>query len=241
MEIKASWRILDPAKGDDTSRYYCRNALIYIDSNHTVNKKALYLRAKVGLVGMHIIRKTAKFGSMMIWSTFEHVDNTPDSPQEAQMNPKKKWSYYNPLCLNCLPNDTPAFQKGDDKRYRWDSTPPYGKRYAVRAPSQPALGLFGTQAVRTYPVYTYTALMSNAWQAKLKGTVWANYKLVGSQWQSGETIPAPNAPALLANTTLETFIQPTASCITCHGDAKLISGKDTVRTDLSFVFAFYPK
>ncbi|HYF30929.1 MAG TPA: hypothetical protein VD993_07405 [Chitinophagaceae bacterium] len=239
IEIKASWRILDHTKGDDTTRFYCRNAIIYIDSGHVVNHKPLVIRAKVGLVGMHIVRKTQKF-DMMIWSTFEHIDNTPDDPQSAQMDTRKKWSFYNPECLNCLPNDTPAFQQGDNKRYRWDSTPPWAKRYAVPAPSQPG-DSFGTQVVRVYPVYKYTNRINDAWRAQLRGTVWVNYRLIGSQWQSAETFPPPNAPALLANATLETYIQPTASCITCHGDAKIKFGAATIPTDLSFIFPVYAK
>jgi hypothetical protein len=61
IEIKASWRILLPATGDDTSRYYCRKATIFIDSLHTRNHKPLLItNVTVGMVGMHIVRKTAK-------------------------------------------------------------------------------------------------------------------------------------------------------------------------------------
>jgi hypothetical protein len=242
IEVKASWRMLYPAQGDDTSRFYCRNALVYIDSAHTVNGKPLLIKVKVGLVGMHIVRKTAKFGVRQIWSTFEHIDNTPDNAQEAQMNTKKKWSYYNQLCLNCVPNDTPAFQVGDNQVYKWDSAAPYAARYAVSAPSQPALGKFGTQAVRVYPIYYYTEKINQAWRAKLKGSVWANYRLIGSQWQLAESFPPPNAPAMLGNTTLETYIQPTASCITCHGDFAAINFKgNKILTDMSFIFPVYAK
>jgi mono/diheme cytochrome c family protein len=158
------------------------------------------------------------------------------------MNYGKVWSFYNPACLNCVPNDTPVLQSDDNGRYRWDSVAPYGSRYAVDAPSQPG-PKYGTQAVRAYPVYKYTEQMNQIWRAKLKGTVWANYKLIGTQWQSGETFPPPNAPALLANTTLETYIQPTASCITCHGEAGIRMGKDSAKipTDLSFVFPVYAR
>ncbi len=246
MEIKASWRILDPSKGDDTSRYYCRNAVIYIDSLHTVSGTPLVVRAKVGLVGMHIIRKTKKLSTRMVWSTFEHIDNTPDSPQDAQMHPKRRWSFYNPDCLNCPPNDTPAFQPGDNKQYRWNSTPPYASQYAVAAPGQDLKDSFGTQVLRMYPVYYYTEQINQLWQGKLKGTVWANYRLIGSQWQLAEVFPPPTAPNYLANTTLETYIQVNASCITCHGFASVNyvpTPGDTVniQTDLSFLFPVYAK
>ena len=240
IEVKAAWRILDSSKGDDYSRFYTRDAIIFIDGAHVVNNQQLQFKAKVGLVGMHIIRKTAQFPKKMIWSTFEHIDNVPDDPQEAQMN-KKRWSFYNSDCLNCIPNDTPAFQQGDNKVYRWDSTAPWAKRYAVKAPSQNNVGpFFGTQAMRLYPIYKFTEQVNDAFRAKLKGTIWANYRLIGSQWQKGETVH-PDAPAYLANTTLETYIQPTSSCIGCHGGARVIFGKDTVHTDLSFIFPIYAK
>ena len=238
IEIKASWRILDTSKGDDPSRFYTRNAIVYIDSAHVVNGKPLSFRAKVGLVGMHIVRKTKKF-QMMIWSTFEHIDNTPDSPQEAQMDLNHRWSFYNAKCLNCALNDTPVFQDNEAK-YRWDSTPPWAKRYGVTAPSQPG-DTFGTQVSRMFPIYKYTNQINNGWRAQLKGTVWANYRLIGSQWQSAETFPPPNAPALLGNSTLETYIQSFASCISCHGGAEVKYKGERIPTDLSFIFGSYAR
>jgi len=239
MEIKAAWRILDVSKGDDPSRYYTRNAIIYVDSSSSMNNKPLMINAKVGLVGMHIIRNTKKFYQNQIWTTFEHIDNTPDDIQGAQMDTSKKWSFYNPLCLNCPLNDTPILAKTDNGVYRWAATPPYAKHYAVGAPSQSFGKIFGTQAVRQYPVYKYTEQINKIWQAKLKGTVWANYRLIGTQWQQAESHPPPNAPHFLANTTLETYIQKDASCISCHGFAgvKLPNG-NYIRTDFSFLFYF---
>lgn len=244
VEIKAAWRILDPAKGDDTSRFYCRNATVIIDGNHTTSGKPLKFRSKVGLVGLHIFRTTSTFGQG-IWSTFEHIDNTPPSPQHAQNNQSTQWSFYNPKCLNCPINEPPALMNGE-KNYKWDTVPPYAARYATRAPSQPTLGLFGTQVVREFPIYGYTEYINRLWQNKLKGTVWANYKLIGSQWQFAETFPPPNAPALLANSVQETFIQQEASCINCHQSASVgyvQKPGDTVNisTGLSFLFPVYAR
>lgn len=246
MEIKTSWRILDPAKGDDTTRYYCRNAVIYIDTAHTVSTKPLIINAKVGMVGMHIIRTTAKLSSRAIWSTFEHIDNTPDSPQAAQMDTSTRWSFYNPDCLNCPLNNPPAFLATDNKQYRWDSTAPYALRYATGSPGQDLNRGFGTQAVRVYPIWSFTEQINNLWQTKLQGTVWANYRLIGSQWQLSELFPSPTAPNNLANTTLETYIQASASCISCHSFASVsyvAAPGDTVNiaTDLSFIFPSYAK
>ena len=239
MEIKASWRILIPSLGDDTTRYYCRRATIFIDSTQTRNHKSLLLtNVKVGLVGMHIIRKTKKLSTREIWSTFEHIDNTPDNPQEAQAG-NRQWSFYNPLCLNCVPNAIPDTLKGDGGNYLWDSSMPYAKSYAVKAPGQNLPTLFGTQAVRVYPIYKYTEMINHLWQEKLKGSVWANYRLVGSQWQLSEVFPSPTAPNYLANTTLETYIQSNASCIGCHSAAFISYNNQNIKTDLSWLFYFY--
>ena len=37
MELKASWRILDPKK-DDTSRYYTSKAIVYIPASDSIQK-----------------------------------------------------------------------------------------------------------------------------------------------------------------------------------------------------------
>jgi mono/diheme cytochrome c family protein len=242
LEIKAAWRILIPSLGDDTTRYYCRKATITIDSLHTRDKKTLTLtNVTVGLVGMHIIRKTGKVSANEIWTTFEHVDNVPDNLQQAQAE-NRKWSFYNPLCLSCIPNAAPDTLAGDNGQYIWEPKMPYAADYAVNAPGQKLQQKFGTQAIRIYPVYKYTDMVNQVWQDKLKGTVWANYRLIGSQWQQAEVFPAPTAPNFLANTTLETFIQSNASCIGCHNGASVayVQNKDTTKitTNLSFVIAF---
>jgi len=246
MEIKASWRILLPAAGDDTTRYYCRKATIYIDSLHTRNKKPLLIKnVTVGLTGMHIISKTQKLNASEIWSTFEHIDNTPDNAQEAQQS-GRVWSYYNPACLNCTPNKAPDTLKGDKGQYIWETTMPYAVKYSTDAPAQQfttGQKRFGTQVVRVYPIYKYTELLNRLWQEKLKkqGSVWANYRLISSQWRSTEIFNGPTAPNFLANTTLETFIQNNASCINCHSGASVVFGKDTIKTSMSFIFPVYAK
>lgn len=238
MEIKASWRILDPALGDDTTRYYTRNALISVSKENSANGQAFTVQAKVGLVGMHIIRKTATF-PFLTWSTFEHMDNTPDDVQAAQtaQDTAKRWSFYNVLCLTCPPNVAPVPAPADSGHYKWNPKPPYAARYAVVVDGEQNNRPFGTQVTRVYPIYYRTQQVNKLWQAKLAGTVWANYRLVGTQWlQKDSTTPEPNAPSRLGNTTLETYIQLDASCITCHSFASVTYQTDTIPTDLSFIF-----
>ncbi|MDP4261970.1 MAG: hypothetical protein Q8941_05510 [Bacteroidota bacterium] len=241
MEIKTSWRILDTSKGDDPSRYYTRDAIIFISDSNSVTGKAFTIKAKVGLVGMHIIRKTGKF-TKWIWSTFEHIDNTPDNIQEAQMDqhPTIPWSFYYPSTLGLMPGIPAAFLPGDNNNYKFDPSAPYAKRYAVSVFGEAGNNkVFGTQAQRVYPIYYRTQQVNRLWRDKLKGTVWTNYKLIGSQWTIGDPgiINTPNVPAMLGNTTLETFMLTNASCISCHGGATVAVGGNTIFTDFSYMIA----
>ena len=58
----------------------------------------------------------------------------------------------------------------------------------------------------------------------MQGTVCANYRVIGSQWAAHpsngpkkDTVAVPN---ILANTTLETYIQNSSCLMTCHQYAK---------------------
>ncbi|WP_340201975.1 hypothetical protein [Ascidiimonas sp. W6] len=241
MEIKASWRILDTSKGDDLSKYYHQNAVIYISAESSATGEAFTINCIVGLVGLHIVRKTEKFKDW-IWSTFEHVDNVPDNPQQAQDQMEKQWSFYNPECLNCEPNTPPPHVAGDTVNnkvmYRWNSTAPYAARYAQSVPGETGDG-FGTQVTRVYPIYFCTEQMNAIWQAALKNqnSVFANYRLIGSQWtKSDGPTKAPDAPFFLGSITAETYMQNTSSCITCHNFAGITYQKTKIKTDFSFIF-----
>ncbi len=249
MEIKTAWRILDSARGkDDYSRYYTRDAIIFIAAENSTTNTAFTIKTKVGLVGMHIVRKTGLFANW-IWSTFEHIDNTPDNLQQAQMDQKPKipWSFYYPQSIGLQPNNPVKPLPGDSGRYKFAPTWPYAERYAAivygEANNKP---VYGTQAQRMYPIYYRTEEVNNLWRKKLAGTVWANYKLIGSQWASSTLTPGkpmPVAPAMLGNTTLETFVLGASfgTCIGCHNNASITYNGDTVRTDLSFLLALHAK
>ncbi len=84
--------------------------------------------------------------------------------------------------------------------------------------------------------------LNRYYQKLLAGTVFANYRLISTQWQFGG---APQgAPANVADITIETYVQsassqgkfknPSTGCLACHINATTASGKTT--TDRSFLF-----
>lgn len=245
MELKTAWRILDINKGDDTSRYYSRSATIYVPAENSETGQALCISATIGLVGFHIAYKVPSENHLdpWIWITFEQVDNVPTSIDEAQMARQQpsRYSFYNPLCVNCPINTPPGGT--DDGKFKWAAKPPYAIKHANIAPKGEGEGVdtFGTQVVRDFPIYYTTQLMNREWQQKLAGTPFQYYQLVGTQWGTTPDGPPFNkitfVPTLLANTTQETYFQtqPIASCGACHGFANLIIGKDTLNADHSFL------
>ena len=66
-----------------------------------------------------------------------------------------------------------------------------------------------------------------------KGSVWANYELISTQWptdpNSVSDLTGRPAPTFLANATLETYIQgsvpqTSSNCIACHNNADMTNG-----------------
>lgn len=215
MEVKAAWRILDAAAGDDTTRYYHQQALIAVPAENSSSGQPFCINATVGLVGLHIIHKTQDFPAW-IWSTFEHEDNAPTCPAgtAACGDSAVRYSFFNKACTNCQVNQPlrdSLFLA--DSSFIWNTSPPYGSTYATD-------GRYGSQITRTQPVYVPTDSMNVMWRAKLGSSVFRHYRLIGSQWQA--IVPSyprndtSEAPPILGNSALESFIPDNSNCIGCH-------------------------
>ncbi len=159
----------------------------------------------LGLVGLHILHKTEKEATWF-WATFEHVDNTTKS-------------FYNPSCRDCKPNVQTA-----QAPYR--ELAPDGRR--LNAP---------VQVVRHTPIAVTDAdapILSQYYQGLLRqaGSVFQHYELVSIQWAFGAA--SQGFPTPLANTVLETYVQPNSSCMGCHKAAKTAVDKPA---DFSFLLS----
>jgi hypothetical protein len=226
MEIKASWRILDPTKGDKLQNFYTRKADIFMDKDHTVNHQPLVVKGVIiGLVGLHINTYTND-GKGSVWSTFEQEDN---APPQGNIDPSRTYSFYNKACQGCTPNAAPALKPGE-KYYLWETKPPYGLRYANE-------GNYGTQVTIVNAFYQETEDTNTRWHKLMPNTVWTHYRLIGSQWVNGESSQPAGIPPILANTTLETYVpQSQSTCIGCHSGATL-NPPPQPSADLSFLLS----
>jgi hypothetical protein len=228
--VKAAWKVLDVEAGDDPSQFHTAEALVYTPA--VGDDPESCRRQLMGLVGLHVATKTQS-DPQWLWSTFEQVDNVPsrgETPAAGQ-----RFNFFQPDCADCnAVNETPP--------------EPWNPH------DQPVTADSGrSQVVREIPLTDATKQLNASVQGLLGGTVWQYYELVSTQWPtdaSGSAQPDPSAandwcnplnpidetgapaPAFLANTTLETYIQGTvplasSSCIHCHQNATMAAGQNS--------------
>jgi hypothetical protein len=206
--VKASWKIL--GDGDDTSRFHKVKATIHITALPPRGIKDSTYEAWVGLVGFHIGTRTT-ICPQWIWSTFEQVDNCPDTGAVQD----KHYSFYN-------------YSKGK-KGLNKPPVQPWNAGIKDQRPSQVA---------RIIPIDAGTQALNDSFKSLLVAinpkSVWQYYELVGTQWPVNGDSRTDNTgnpfPVYMANCTLETYDQGTvpgvsSSCIGCHNAATSWSGR----------------
>jgi len=237
IAVKAAWRILTDAETPAIrSRYYVVTGAEVVDvAKSLAAGKPVCAARDVALVGLHIAVKT-KYRPQWLWSTFEHVDNVPPIGVGVAREPDAKdagapYSFNNPALEQseiAPPADSPLAQ-------------PVGPGNPPRIDPEPM------QVIRKHPINAETMAMNRAYWSlpEIRGTVWAHYMLVATQWPTVTQPPTPandgvyfpglridpltpaepyqiaaenGAPAEnLVNVTMETYAQDLpSSCMACH-------------------------
>lgn len=258
IELKSSWMLVPEGQEQEyAADHYVVDGWVSLEGSETSTGEPACLERTLALTGMHVVVKTATDGAAWIWGTFEHEDtapfattplqpiaaNTDAIPSEpavttctASPTPGSTFSFYDPSCTTssggpCPVNTEPKLPSGQSD-YQWNLATPtqYASDYLVNG--------FGTQATRCWAVYEGTDATNEAWKKLLAGTVWANYRLMGTQWQTLTDAPPPaptnRIPAYLANATMETYFQTTSSCLSCHEGATL-AGNSKVSANFSWL------
>jgi hypothetical protein len=231
--LKVSWRILSDKEIRDQN-FHMVKALVLTPADPEAPQKCL--PETLGLVGFHAVHKTAS-RLQWIWTSFEHVQNVPDSDEVKHLKPSDTFNFYDVNCSTCTVNATPPTP--------WNPDPALKLKFR-RDDS------FKSQIVRETPLTPAAKNMNAIFQGMLAKSVWKNYKLISTQWPSNfpctqahlKGTPNPNpdftkpgtdftkqpdmtcspAPTFMANSTLETYSQgdtplASSSCIACHGNA----------------------
>ncbi len=208
MEIKAAWRILDPAKhAANAKRFFIVKAMLAVAPNLVAPAgKPICTQVELGLVAMHIIQKnpvtTNNLKPQWFWSTFEQVDNAPLAPKPCDPSfPTACGTLQNENCgasvpanppdysyfttgFPSVPTNQPPVALKSNPNFTWNPTQPFAKAYLTTASGSGGTKQIGTQVSRCWSIYTLTQELNTQWRDQLRkiGSVFANYMLVGTQW-----------------------------------------------------------
>lgn len=208
MEIKAAWRILDPAQhAANVKKYYVQQAVVavaadLVDRGPQAIILPICIKVDLGLVAMHIIQKNPVTNNHLLpewfWTTFEHVDNAPYTSNPCDVvhpaactmlnqtacplttSPGSGYSYFDPRLMAAQTNYPPS--PGPSGAFHWNGQQPYAKAYLQTVPGSKIM--VGSQITRCWKIYALTAEINKQWQAQLRaiGSPFANYMLIGTQW-----------------------------------------------------------
>jgi hypothetical protein len=233
IEVKAAWRQLTDEEAGIAGRFKITKALIFDPSARTCSNPTT-----MGLVGLHIVRKTSSMQQMM-WATFEQVDNVP--LHWGAPDPPVKYSFYNPSCQKpdpCTANATPR-------------------------PVPPGATPKPVQVERVQPIPAEVRQLNQYVQQLIANStdrhdsVWQYYQLINVRWPSHSFTPDPSQTSQVPidltpfqfestgqrpvnNVVLETYVQA-LDCTSCHRGAAIApsaaaSCTPIVPSDFSFMF-----
>jgi hypothetical protein len=220
IELKSAWI---EATGLDTSKYVTMTATIptYDKVSPTQWNANGTKRAQLALVGIHVVGSTAGHPEM-VWATFEHVNNAQGG----------QYSYTN----NATPSATLTVPQDNAGSWTFSTTPPSANQ------NQPLLSVSGPNIVAAAPPTpigpsdvlrvspwgmlgsntasnTEVIAINNSVMSQLAaGDIRKNCIMTGATWTIFGAPPNNNNKVgtnKLANTTMETFFQP-SNCFNCH-------------------------
>src|SRR5262249_1556718 len=184
--IKSAWKVLQPNE-INSGRFHTAKAFLYTPT--TTTQPTCVGPVTVGLVGLHIVQKTANF-PFYIWSTFEQVDNTPADPSNPGPTPPAGWSFFNPknpisTTNPPTPPTCPTPLVGGNC-VDWQPTSSHIND-ATGGPTQD-YRLNPIQQSQNQPALGQANLSAQAALKKINPkSVWQYYQLVEAQWQSANS------------------------------------------------------
>ena len=252
IELKAAWMEVPNPQSAQWRRYKLSNATVLDPQTNQLRNTV------VALVGLHILHKT-KNQPTWVWATFEQIDNVPNANTKYP-SPPYGYNYYN---KNCQAKNVEITTGHGDSTVTVSCTtnvsPPYYLKQAKPVPIQ-ITRVNGIDSVDAIPVNTR---MQAAIRQFDSSSVWQYYQLVDVIWSQSlqknptKPIQAPrkinraamlSGAAIVANTGLESYVQKTNTCFSCHvystiAPYPLDTANNDVFGDFSFAigFAQYPK
>ncbi len=210
--LKAAWREIT----DDQAKYFVSTRACVCEDIDVDHPTQCSVR-RMGLAGFHLMTKTAAT-PQWIWSTFEQVDNIRSTHGGIE-------AFNDPTCppsLCPINQQTPARQPTQlTREIAIPNRDPVCAQVQAANDNVAALN----RDLRDALSHAYAPL--------------GQYDLVNTQWPKpaiGATRPTEfqALPAVLANTTMESFSQRTSTCMGCHAMSRTLNPRRFVSADFSF-------
>jgi hypothetical protein len=256
LELKMSWVLADSVPND--SDYVTTSAIIPTytpNANNTKWIKTGTTTAKLVLVGVHVVGNVAGHPEML-WSTFEHVNNTPlntysyldENSKEVTVNSSTSgtWNFcangstgpFNQahMAMDTVIGDTIIANSG------FTVTPSNTLR---NQPWGAAAGTIPNQNVSSAAESNseIISINNNVMTMLITGDVRGNYMQIGNTWTMNGAFPTGEyadggneiGTSNLANSTMETYHQD-LNCFVCHSNFPTDSNDAYGYVGLSHIF-----
>lgn len=250
IELKAAWMEVTNPSSPKWMRYKLSVATVMdpiTDSLRTTT---------VALVGLHILHKT-QTQPTWVWATFEQVDNVPAPSVTA---PTYGYNFYNATATTqtvTVKNTSGTGTSVVTVTNAPNVSPPYYLSQAAPVPIQ----CTRSNAIDPINAAPINALMQANINSLYPNSVWQYYQLIDVIWSNTiqparvqpDIIPRSlnlsgmNPIGIVANTSMETYVQKSLTCFGCHQYASIADyPPDSVNNnkigDFSFAigFAQYP-
>jgi hypothetical protein len=248
VEVKMSW--VDASTLPSSANYVTVNATV---PNYNTTNPAQWVPSgtkniTLALVGVHFVATVLNHPEM-IWATFEHFGNTPGAAytytntssanQTIAQDSTGGWQF---CVTNCPTGSTfntshASIGSGGDINGAPNVTPSNTLR------SNP-WGLPGTAAASVSSNTQIVSINHSVLSQLLAGDMRKNYFMLGATWIFNGLDPSnPSAQqvgtSLMANSTMETYVQGVTNCFSCHSDLGASNGMLGINADsgLSHIYA----
>jgi len=226
VEVKMSW--VDASTLSNSGNYITVNATVpnYNTSNPSQWVPSGTKNITLALVGVHFVATVAGHPEM-IWATFEHFGNTPNaayiytSNSGNQTNPQDSTGAWLFCTTNCPTGSTFNLSHAQLSGANIVGVPSGSPITPSNTLRSNPWGLPGTATASVASNTQIVSINSSILSQLLSGDMRRNYFMLGATWTTGGQPPSTGAQVgtnVLANSTMETYVQGSVNCFACHND-----------------------
>ncbi len=248
VEVKMSW--VDASTLPSSSNYVTVSATV---PNYNTSTPSNWVPSgtkniTLALVGVHFVATVAGHPEM-IWATFEHFGNTPSAAytytstsgnQTIAQNSTGTWLFCTTNCPTGSTFNISHAQLNGDDIAGVPSGSPVSPSNTLR--SNP-WGLPGTAAASISSNTQIVSINNSVLSQLLAGDMRKNYFMLGATWTIGGAPPSSGTQvgtSVLANSTMETYVQGATNCFSCHDDLGASNGMLGISAGSGLSHIYFP-